>query len=115
MTRPSKHPVEVRQRAVRLVAEHREEYDSEWASVCSIAAKFGVTSETLHRWVRQAEVDAGARPGTTSEESAEFKRLKRANEILKSTNLPARLPRQPPTATKRVGALPTAAAHTPAS
>lgn len=91
MARPSRHPVEVRERAVRLVAEHREEYPSEWAAICSIAGKFGVTGETLRSWVRRAEVDAGQRAGTTSEESAELKRLrrenaelKRANEILKS-------------------------------
>jgi transposase len=76
---------------VRLVAEHRDEYPSEWAAVCSIAPKFGVTSETLRTWVRRAQVDQGRRPGTSSEESAELKRLrrenvepKRANEILKS-------------------------------
>ena len=86
MARPSKHPVEVRQRAVRLVAEHRGEYDSQWAAICSIATKFGVTPETLRRWVRQSEVDAGARPGTTSEESAELKRLKRENAELKRAN-----------------------------
>lgn len=91
MARPSKHPAEVRQRAVRLVVEHRGEYDSEWAAIRSIATKFGVTPETLRRWLRQTEVDAGSRPGTTSEESAELRRikrenaeLKRANEILKS-------------------------------
>lgn len=86
MARPSKHPVEVRQRAVRLVSEHRGEYGSEWAAICSIAAKFGVTPETLRRWVRQAEIDSGDRPGTTSEESAELKRLKRENAELKRAN-----------------------------
>ena len=86
MARPSKHPVEVRQRAVRLVAEHQGEYDSQWAAIGSIATKFGVTPETLRRWVRQAEVDAGKRPGTTSEESAELKRLKRENAELKRAN-----------------------------
>ena len=91
MAQPSRHSAEVRERAVRLVAEHRDEYSSEWAAICSIAEKFGVTSETLRTWVRRAQVDQGQRPGTTSEESAELKRLrrenaelKRANEILKS-------------------------------
>jgi transposase len=91
MARPSRHSAEVRERAVRLVQEHRDEYPSEWAAICSIAPKFGVTSETLRTWVRRAQVDQGQRPGTTSEESAELKRLrrenaelKRANEILKS-------------------------------
>jgi transposase len=93
MARPSRHPAEVRQRAVRLVTEHRDEYDSEWAAMRSIAAKFGVSTETLRKWVRQAEIDQGQRAGTTSEESAELKRLRRenaelrrANEILKSAS-----------------------------
>nr|WP_156757453.1 transposase [Actinokineospora pegani] len=91
MAGTSRHSAGVRQRAVRLVAEHREEYPSWWAAVCSIAPKFGVTPETLRKWIRQAEVDHGARPGTTTVESAELKRLKRevaelkrANEILRS-------------------------------
>jgi transposase len=91
MARPSRHPAELRERAVRLVAEHRDEYRSEWAAISSIAEKFGVTGETLRLWVRRAQVDQGQRPGTTSDESAELKRLrrenaelKRANEILKS-------------------------------
>ena len=46
---------EVRERAVRLVLEHRGEHRSEWAAICSIAEKFGCSSETLHKWVRQAE------------------------------------------------------------
>ncbi|MFI9012366.1 transposase [Actinosynnema sp. NPDC053489] len=86
-----RHSVEVRQRAVRLVQDHRDEYPSWWATVCSIAPKFGVTPETLRKWIRQAEVDHGARPGITTEESAELKRLKRevaelkrANQILRS-------------------------------
>jgi transposase len=91
MARPSRHPAEVRERAVRLVAGRRDGYPSEWAAICSIAEKFGVTSETLRKWVRRAQIDQGQRPGTTSEESAELTRLrrenaelKRANEILKS-------------------------------
>jgi transposase len=60
MGRTPRHPAAVRQRAVRLVAEQQGEYDSQWAAICSIATKFGVSSETLREWVRQAEVDAGA-------------------------------------------------------
>ncbi|WP_235925921.1 IS3 family transposase [Actinokineospora pegani] len=96
----------MRQRAVRLVAEHREEYPSWWAAVCSIAPKFGVTPETLRKWIRQAEVDHGARPGTTTVESAELKRLKRevaelkrANEILRSAATFFRGGARPPHAT----------------
>jgi transposase len=81
----------LRERAVRLVAEHRDGYRSEWAAISSIAEKFGVTAETLRLWVRRAQIDQGQRPGVTSGESAELTRLrrenaelKRANEILKS-------------------------------
>ena len=53
------------ERAVRMVFEHRGEYESQWAAITSIAGKFGMTSETLRKWVRQAEVDGGQRPGVT--------------------------------------------------
>jgi transposase len=85
--------VEVRERTVRLLVEHRGDYPSEWAAICSIAAKSGMTAETLRRWLRQAEVDEGRRPGLTTEESekvAELRRevreLRRANEILKAAS-----------------------------
>ena len=58
----TRYPAEVRDRAVRLVFEHRGEYGPQWEATCSIAAKFGCTSETLRRWVRQAERDSGASP-----------------------------------------------------
>jgi transposase len=90
--RRGQYPAELRRRAVRLVAESRVDYESEWAAISSIAAKLGIGSaETLRKWVRQAEVDAGARAGVSGEESAEIRRLKRevaelrrANEILKA-------------------------------
>jgi|SRR6185437_9079505 transposase len=89
---PKQYPSEVRQRAVRLVLEQREQYESEYAAITAIAAKLGIsTPETLRKWVRQAEIDSGRRAGTTSEESAELrklrqevKELRRANEILKA-------------------------------
>lgn len=92
MARPSSYPPETRQRAVRMVAEIRGDYPTEWAAMKSVASKLGIGStETLRKWVRQAEIDGGQRPGTTTEESAELKRLKkenaelrRANEILKA-------------------------------
>jgi transposase len=79
---------------VRLVAEHRDQYETEYAAIRSIAAKLGIaTPESLRKWVRQAEVDAGQRPGVSSEESAEIRRLRaevkelrRANEILKAAS-----------------------------
>jgi transposase len=92
MARPSPYPLELRRRAVRMVAEVRPDYNTEWAAMKAVAAKLGIgTTETLRKWVRQDEIDAGARPGTTTEESAQIKamkkeiaELKRANEILKA-------------------------------
>jgi len=90
--RHGQYPPELRERAVRLVAECRADHDSEWDAMRSVAQKLGIgTTETVRKWVRRAEVDAGARPGVTSEESVELRRLKaevkelrRANEILKA-------------------------------
>ena len=74
---PKRYPREFRDRAVRLVAGHRDQYETEYAAIRSIAAKLGIaTPETLRQWIRQAEVDAGQRPGTSSEESAEIRRLR---------------------------------------
>ncbi|MEV0743552.1 transposase [Streptomyces sp. NPDC050549] len=92
MARPSPYPLELRKRAVRMVAEVRPEYDTEWSAMKAVAAKLGIgTTETLRKWVRQDQIDAGARPGTTTEESAQVKamkkeiaELKRANKILKA-------------------------------
>ena len=92
--RSSNYPPELRERAVRMVAQVRPEYPSDWPAICAVAEKLGIgTAETLRKWVRQAEVDAGTRPGVSSEESAEIKRLKkenaelrRANEILKAAS-----------------------------
>ena len=88
-----RYPPELRDRAVRMVLEHQHEYPSQWAAIISIAGKFGMTCETLRRWVRQVEVDGGGRPGVTTTEAArikelerEVKELRRANEILKSAS-----------------------------
>ncbi|XVU56411.1 transposase [Actinoplanes sp. CA-030573] len=82
-----------RARARCLVEEARATHDTEWAAITSVAQKLGVSTETLRKWVRQAEVDSGQRSGTTSDESAELRRLrrehaelKRANEILKAAS-----------------------------
>ena len=87
-----RYPQELKDRAVRLVAESRDQYESEWKAIESIAAKLGIGStETLRKWVRTAEVNAGQRPGVTTQESdelrklrAENRELRRANEILKA-------------------------------
>jgi transposase-like protein len=64
---------EVRQRAVRLVLENGGDHASQWAAIGSVAGKIGCTDETLRKWVRQAERDAGQRPGVTSEERDRIK------------------------------------------
>src|SRR5918993_3373402 len=93
MPRPSKYSPELRERAVRMVFEHAHEHSSQWATMRSVADKLGCTTEALRRWVRQAERDTGKRPGLTTDERAELKRLqrenfelKRANEILKKAS-----------------------------
>ena len=77
---------EVRDRAVRLVQDHRSEYPSEWAALSSIAAKIGCTAETLRLWVRRSERDQGLRPGTTTDEQARIKALERENRELRQAN-----------------------------
>ena len=77
---------EVRERAVRMVLEHRGEHRWEWAAICSIAEKFGCSSETLRKWVRRAETDQGLRPGLTSPERERLKALERENRELRRAN-----------------------------
>ena len=85
--RSSNYPPELRERAIRMVVQVRPDYPSDWPAICAVAEKLGIgTAETLRKWVRQAEVDAGQRPGVTSEESAEMKRLKRENAELRRAN-----------------------------
>ena len=77
---------EVRERAVRLVFEHQGEHDSQWAAINSIAAKIGCTSETLRKWVRQAERDQGLREGLTTSDRERLKTLERENRELRRAN-----------------------------
>ena len=93
MTRRGRYPQELRERAVRLVREHRGEYPSEWAAITSIAGKLGVGTEALRLWLRRAEVDQHQRPGVTTAErerirelERENRELRRANEILKAAS-----------------------------
>src|SRR5690625_2260707 len=93
MSKNNKFSPEVRERAVRLVQEHREEYRSLWAAVESIAPKIGCTPSTLLGWIKRSEIDSGAHPGVTTEERERIKalekenrELRRANEILKSAS-----------------------------
>ena len=73
MGRPSRYSPEVRERAVRMVLEHEGEHASQWAAMGSIASKIGCSPETLRNWVRQAERDAGKRPGLTTDERQRLK------------------------------------------
>jgi transposase len=86
MPRQGKYPDELRERAVRMVLEHEGEYGSQWEAICSVAEKLGPKAETVRLWVRQAERDQGRRPGATSDELAELKRLKRENAELRRAN-----------------------------
>jgi transposase len=94
MGRPPSYPRELRERAVRMVAETKGDYPSEFNAIVSVARKLGIGSpETLRKWVRRTQVDTGERPGVTTAESEQVKALKRevaelrrANEILKSAS-----------------------------
>ena len=93
MTTATKYSPEVRERAVRMVSEHAAQYESQWAAIVSISAKIGCTAETLRRWVRQGERDAGVRPGLTTAEGErirglerEVRELRQANEILRKAS-----------------------------
>ena len=86
MPSKGKYSDELRERAVRMVLDHGHEYGSQWEAICSVAEKLGPKAETVRLWVRRAEVDQGRRPGTTSEELAELKRLKRENAELRRAN-----------------------------
>ena len=88
MGRPIKHyPPELRERAVRMVAEVAPEYPSQWAAIEAVATKLGVGSaETLRKWMRRYEVNAGQRPGVTDGEHAEIRKLKRENAELRRAN-----------------------------
>ena len=86
MARSSRYSPEVQERAIRMVREHGPEPPSQWAAITSIAEKLGCRTETLRRWVRQAERDAGARPGLTTDERQRLKALERENRELKRAN-----------------------------
>ncbi|MFD4366014.1 hypothetical protein [Rhodococcus sp. NPDC058521] len=67
----TRYPPELRERAVRMVAEVRHEHVSVWAAIESVAAKLGIgTAQTLHNWIRRTQTDAGERPGVTTEMAA---------------------------------------------
>jgi transposase len=88
------YPRELRERAIAMVREVRPDYPSEYAAIEAVAKQLGIgTPETLRKWIRQDEVDAGSRVGVTSQESADLRKLRaevrelrRANEILKAAS-----------------------------
>lgn len=80
---PKKIDPELRERAVRMVREHQQDYPSVTAASKAVAERLGLGRESVRRWVAQAEIDAGAKPGVTSEEHAEIKRLKAENKRLR--------------------------------
>src|SRR5699024_8930361 len=83
---PKKIDPQLRARCVRLVREHAQEYPTLTAAVTAVARQEGVSRESVRRWLAQAEVDDGTRPGVTSEASAEVKRLKAENRRVKEAN-----------------------------
>lgn len=91
--RPGRYPVEMRDRAVRMVFEAERAGRSQWEAICSVADKLGPMPETVRRWVRRVEIDEGRRPGLTTDERERLKvlerenrELRRANEILKAAS-----------------------------
>ena len=86
MRKPPKFTPEMRERAVRMVKEHRGEHPSLWAAIESIAAKVGCVPQTLHTWVKQHEIDAGQREGVSTAEAQRIKKLERENRELRKAN-----------------------------
>ena len=86
MNKSPKFSPEVRERAVRMVQEHREEYPSLWAAVESLAPKIGCVPHTLYEWMRKHEVDSGVRQGTTTVDKDRLKELERENRELRKAN-----------------------------
>ena len=79
---------EVRERAVRMVREHRDEYPSLWAAIESIAPKIGCVPQTLHEWVKRDQIDTGVRDGITTSEREQMKALEReVKELRNATEL----------------------------
>lgn len=94
MGKINKYAPEVRERAIRMVRDHRDEYPSLWATLRSVSQKLGITPETLREWYRRYEIDVGKKEGLTSDERArlkalekENKELRRANEILRDASI----------------------------
>ena len=83
---PRQFLLEFRQRALRMLEESLPEHETEYAAIRHVGSRLGVGPETLRKWRRRAEVDSGARPGVSTEEQSEMKRLKRENAELRRAN-----------------------------
>ena len=83
---PRQCPRDFRERAVRLVVESREDYETEWAAIQVVASRLNVGAETVRKWMRRSEIDAGFRPGVSSADQAEIRRLKKENQELRRAN-----------------------------
>ena len=81
----SRYDENTKTRAVRLVREHAGDYETEWAAMKAISARLGMSAETLRKWVRQAEIDAGEAAGVSSQESRELRELRKKNRELEQT------------------------------
>jgi transposase len=81
----SRYDENTKARAVRLVREHAGDYETEWAGIKAISARLGMSAETLRKWVRQAEVDAGEAAGVPTETARELRELRRKCKELEST------------------------------
>mgnify|MGYP000962775920 CR=1 FL=1 len=82
----NKFSPEVRERAIRMVFDHGPDYPSRWAAVVSIAEKIGCVPQTLHEWVKKAEVDSGKRAGVPTDVAEKLKALERENRELRQAN-----------------------------
>jgi transposase len=80
-----RYDAETKAKAVRLYVEHVGDYESQWAAMKAISARLGMTAETLRKWVRQVEVDAGERPGSSTESVVELRELRRKCRELEQT------------------------------